>query len=577
MAVARATRLLLPLALLAGCGSGGGGTGVNVLLISLDSTRRDLLGAYGFESARAPGRSSSPNLDRLAAEGVLMEDAYSTTSWTLPSHMSLLTGQPELVHAVDIDYLRPDRSRPTLAGALRARGYRTAGFYSGPYLDPRFGFAQGFDRYEDGYGPALAKASRELRAADERVERAGPADGPAARAARQQALLRVEALSHEDVSSRSVVDAALSELEAAAAAGGPFFLFTHFFDPHYDYVAPAPHDTAFDPDYAGELDGRDFWANPKLSEPDPEHPGLRVRRASERDLEHVRALYAGELAWTDAQIGRLLDKLGELGLAQNTLVIVTADHGDEFFEHGSLGHRRTLFEEVVRVPMILRLPGALAANRRVGGLVSTVDVVPTVLELLALPSIPGLTSSSMVGLIDGREDGAERAVFGRLLTVARIGMRAPSSGDAPIPGQLIRVQETYRKGPIKIVRERSWPEASGPVPPAARAALDKKRDEDHARERLVWIDVERNPAEHEADHSSDFADPRARAALEEFRDRYVELLRERTGARLQDDEDGPLVGLGGLGYTAGTAPADATAIDRFVLPPPGIGVVGKPR
>ncbi len=574
MAVNRIRRLLPLLALLAGCGGAGGGRDTNVLLISLDSTRRDLLGAYGFESAHAPGLSSSPNLDRLAAEGVLMEDAYATTSWTLPSHMSMLTGQPELVHAVEIDYLRPDRTRPTLASALKARGYRTAGFYSGPYLDPRFGFAEGFDRYEDGYGAALADASRALRAADERVEQSGDR---AALQARQQALVRVEALSHKDVSSASIVDAALAELEAAAAAGEPFFLFAHFFDPHYDYVPPAPHDEAFDPDYAGELDGRDFWVNPKLSEPDPRNPGLRVRRASDRDMEHLRALYAGELAWTDAQIGRLLDKLDELGLAENTLVIVTADHGDEFFEHGSLGHRRTLFEEVVRVPMILRLPGALDANRRVEGLVSTTDVVPTVLELLSLPSIPGLTSTSMVGLIEGREDGEDRAVLGRILTAAEIAILSPADDGTRIPGQLLKLQETYRKGPIKITRERSWPEVRGPVPPAAMAVIEKKRDEDYARERLVWIDLERHPEERAADHSSDFSDPRARAALEEFRDLYVELLRERTGARLQDDEDGPLVGLGGLGYTAGTAPEDATAVDRFVPPPPGIDVVGEPR
>ncbi|MEM7305566.1 MAG: sulfatase [Planctomycetota bacterium] len=559
---------------LSACSGGGdapSGEGYNVLLISLDSTRRDLLGAYGFESPYAPGVSPSPNLDALADGGVLLRDAYSTTSWTLPSHMSLLTGQPELVHAVDIDYLRPDPSRRTLAELLRTRGYATSGFFSGPYLDSRFGFAEGFDRYEACYGPTLSDASKRMLAAYERAaQAAATGDARAEREARAEALElegQVDGLSHRDVSSTSIVDAAAEAMAASVRAGQPFFVFAHFFDPHYDYVPPEPFDR-FDPDYAGDVDGEDFWTNPAVSEFDRSLPSGRRRTIGDRDLEHIRALYAGELAWTDAEVGRLLDKLDELGVAERTLVIVTADHGDEFFEHDAIGHRRTLYEEVVQVPMILRMPGVLPAGADVDGLVANNDVYATVLELLEMPAVPGMRSDSMVGLIRGADDGAERAVFGRLLTALQITLQVPS-GDQRIDvqGTLFTLQETYRKGPIKITRRREWPEPAGDVPLEVGTELRRTRDQHRAREVLRWIDVERYPGEPEAMHSTDFTSPSVRALLQEFHDAYGELLRDRAQAGLQGQDEPPLAGMEGLGYTDGASAAVSS--DLFVLPPPG--------
>jgi hypothetical protein len=133
------------------CGQNGGadrpgsipGPGASILLISIDSTRRDLLGVYGYRGRYEPELSPSPNLDRLAGEGVVLDDAYAPTSWTLPSHVSLLTGEPILVHGVDLSHQRPDPSRPVLAEILRAAGYRTAGFFSGAYLEPHFGHERG--------------------------------------------------------------------------------------------------------------------------------------------------------------------------------------------------------------------------------------------------------------------------------------------------------------------------------------------------------------------------------------------------------------------------------------------------
>src|SRR5262249_9142703 len=149
-----------------------------------------------------------------------------------------------------------------------------------------------------------------------------------------------------------------------------FFLFAHYFDPHYDYVPPPPFDGEFDPDYAGSIDGRDFVR--RLADPS----------VTPRDVEHLRALHAGELAWTDSQIGRVLDELDRRGLAPNLLVIVGADRGDEFLEHGGFGHRRTLYQEVVRVPLILRWPNGLKAGGVHKGTRSLASIKPSVLALI---------------------------------------------------------------------------------------------------------------------------------------------------------------------------------------------------
>src|SRR5262245_29730595 len=144
--------LLLTALALAACGRGSRDPRPNVLLISLDSVRRDMLGCFGAKFPHANGRSPSPNLDRLAADGVRFSGARSGTSWTLAAHSTLFTGVPELEHGLEEDGRRLPDDLPTLAEHLRSKGYRTCGVYSGPYLDPRFGFGRGFERYLAGYG-----------------------------------------------------------------------------------------------------------------------------------------------------------------------------------------------------------------------------------------------------------------------------------------------------------------------------------------------------------------------------------------------------------------------------------------
>jgi arylsulfatase A-like enzyme len=513
---------------LAGCGDQppqtASANAPNVLLISLDSVRADQLGAYRELLGRAPGRSPSPSLDRLAAEGVLVTEALATTSWTLPSHVTLFTGLPELVHGVEQDGQALAPELPTLAEELQARGYRTFGVYSGPYLDPRFGLSRGFERYVAGYGPELAAAAERAAGALERVHALDNALDRAQRYAileqNAEAERALEVASHRDVSSRTVSDRVIAELATAAGDERPFFVFAHYFDPHYDYVPPAPFDALLDPDYRGTVDGQDFAR--RLA--DPTLVG--------RDLEHLRALHDGELAWTDSEIGRVLAELERLDLSADTLVVVVADHGEEFLEHGGLGHRRTLYEEVLRVPMILRLPGRLPAGLRPRGPVSLAALLPTVLAL-----------------VDGAPEPLA-ALEDRAPALARLVLNPTGERED------MRVLESFQHGSLKLLR---------------RCTLGSEGA--RAREELSWIDLVQSPGETSQDWSSDFGSAAARTALLAFRETHARLVQERRCAPLATKAEDLLSAFRGLGYAGEEARVGALPGEELVLPPPGEAVL----
>jgi arylsulfatase A-like enzyme len=386
------------LALLAAACGGGAGPDAppaarpNVILISLDTLRADHLSAYGYE------RETSPHIDALAARGVLFEDAVSTTSWTLPAHLSMLTGLSISAHGVCDDRLwqatGPDGEpleiplRGTfLPELLQAAGYRTAGFYTWKYLEPRFGFGPGFDTYARlGHSvfshPELSQRFEALRAAGKAEElKAWMAESP-------------ELFDEQRPTSGEAVDAALAWLDARDG-DAPFFLFLHLFDVHDGYVPPPPFDARFtDPGYAGPITGR------KVTAPDsPVRPDM-----DPADLVQLVALYDGEIAWVDSQVGRVLDRLRELGIAEDTLVVLTSDHGEEFFEHGAKTHRAQLYKESVHVPLIVAWPGGLPAGRRVAGPVGIVDVAPTIAGLAGIPVPRGLTGRDLSAVARGAEN-----------------------------------------------------------------------------------------------------------------------------------------------------------------------------
>jgi arylsulfatase A-like enzyme len=364
----------------------------DVVWISIDTLRADRLSCYGH------GRATSPNIDRLAAEGVLFERALSTTSWTLPAHLSMLTGLPVSSHGVCVpEYPGAAPLRGTFVSeTLRAAGYATGGFYAHGFLERLFA-DKGWDVWER--TGRVHRESLAIRADWEAAQAAGDKELARELKRRHQAMFEEGAPEADDA-----VDRALDWLERTRAADPerPFFLFLHLFDVHTPYKPPAAFD--FDPDYAGPLE-----------EVNVDHPSRPVRPGMDpRDLEHVRALYDGEIAWVDSQVGRLLGALEEAGLARSALVILTADHGDEFLEHGGSGHHHTLYQELLHVPLIARWPAALPAGRRVAERVSIIDIAPTLLAALGLEHPGPLPGIDLFALARGTESPQGRVILSEL-------------------------------------------------------------------------------------------------------------------------------------------------------------------
>jgi arylsulfatase A-like enzyme len=354
----------------------------NVLLISIDMLRPDHLRCYGY------GQPTSPTIDRFAQEGVLFENHFASSSWTLPSHAAIFTSLPDSLHGCTDTDRKLDSSAVTLAERFQAAGYATAGFFSGPYLHPAFGLDQGFEHYED----CAAYASR--------------IDGrpPSEWAMNKDVMVE----SHRDVSGERVYGAVKKWFDARPRK--PFFLFVHLFDVHFDFTPPPPYDKQFDPTYPGWVDGRNFLFDGRYS-----------KDMEPRDLQHLYALYDGEIAWTDSIVARIRADLEKAGVLEDTVIALTSDHGTEFFEHDDKGHRKTLFDEVLRTPLVVRYPAKLPAGKRVAELSRGIDVGPTLLELAGFPAPKDVFGTSLVPLVSGSAGGRPPRVGRVVSELASVG------------------------------------------------------------------------------------------------------------------------------------------------------------
>jgi arylsulfatase A-like enzyme len=340
----------------------------NILLISLDTLRPDRLGCYGAEP------SHSPHLDALAAQGLRFESAYSTSSYTLPSHGSLLTGQYPAFHgAVDVtDTLDPARS-PLLADLFARAGYVTAGFTGGGYVSSEYGFAQGFDRYSHN-DPVWAVDT--LRGAMLLQTMSW-----------ERMPLSPELLRRYDV--RSV-----TEWLSRRSDGVPFFLFLHTYIVHN--YAPS-EEFLRSHDLLGRA-GDDSFERP-FNHKDRE----RFNQGEEISLAAVQGQYLpyydATISTADAFVGQVMAALAAAGLADDTMVVVTSDHGEEFGEHAFFGHGETLYDDNTRVPLIVRLPAnqAGAAGQVLSDPVSLVDIAPWVLEVAGLQPDERMSVSPPLG------------------------------------------------------------------------------------------------------------------------------------------------------------------------------------
>jgi arylsulfatase A-like enzyme len=329
-----------------------------VVLVTIDTLRADALGAYG------QALPTSPTLDALAAEGVLFEQCGASIPSTLPSHASIMTGKQPYAHGVrdNTGYMLSD-DNVTLAEVLRSRGYRTAAEVAAPVVGRRTFMNQGFDHYRD-----LESFDAVPIAVDVDGEPTTLPERPAA-----------------DITNRGI-----EFLESAA--GGPFFLWLHYFDPHVFYNPP-----------------------PAFQQLVPQ------------------SAYHAEVRYVDTELGRVVETLRRLGLEGRTLLVATSDHGEGLNEHDESTHSYFLYETTLRVPLIFWGPGVIREARRVPSLVRSVDIAPTILDLLGEPPLPGVQGVSLVPLIDGRAESLELASYAEsilpLVTFGTSMLRSIREGD----------------------------------------------------------------------------------------------------------------------------------------------------
>jgi arylsulfatase A-like enzyme len=337
-----ATRLFAVLLFLAlgSCSSSETRSPGNILLVILDTTRADHLSSYGYE------RSTTPNLDRLAAEGERYTQAWAQSSWTLPTVATILTGLPPNAHGAGrtgagMYGVRPEV--PTLAEKLQSAGWDTAAFVNVVWCSPRISsLDRGFDLYDFQTSDETNRGQRDARA---------------------------------------TTDAAVTWLRARGDA--PFLAVVHYFDPHLTYDPPAPFDVVHQPEGRSLIPPGFGSAEQTFGIRDG---SIELDPAQRRSLV---ARYDGELAFADEQFGRLRAEMEQLGSWDDTLVVVVADHGEEFWDHGGFEHGHTHYRELNRVPLIVRRPGA-GDGRVIDARVRQLDVAPTVLEFAGLWPSAGL-------------------------------------------------------------------------------------------------------------------------------------------------------------------------------------------
>ena len=317
----------------------------NVLLLVVDTLRADKLSGYGY------ARQTSPHMDQVGREGVTFDAAVATSSWTLPTHASMLTGLAPHVHGAERSDLRNGTS---LAEVMLARGYRTAAVAANlMWITRAHGFGPGFVRFDDGFFSVLDVWMHTLYGRT------------LVRGVRQHFL-------HGNPMPKRRADnvfrSALSWI--GQRQDRPFFVFLNVMETHSPYDPPAPWNSKFS-----------NLKNPRLINIYPK-PGGEPAHLTPAEAQGSRDAYDGAIAYVDDQIGNLLAELKKRGLEENTIVIVTADHGESLGDHGLQGHTNALYWELIHVPLLMRWPGHLPAGKRVATTISMMSLPATVLDLL---------------------------------------------------------------------------------------------------------------------------------------------------------------------------------------------------
>lgn len=333
----------------------------NVLLYVIDTLRADHLGSYGYD------RDTSPTLDRMAQSGVRFENAISTASWTLPAHHSMFTGLTAQEHGIGRSHEGLPADTPTLAGRLRDKGFRTAAFSANVFFVTHDRLGNGFMLFDDYYQDLEDMLLRTMYG-------------------RAVEAFILQPLGYEDIPSRkraeNVHRSFLNWVDTDPQQ--PFFGFINILDTHDPYLPPQPFRQKYSnsPDPGGILNWRVGRADPELTED---------------EIQEEIAAYDGAIAYVDEMFRHLLEQLEQRGILQNTIVVVTSDHGESFNEHGFFLHGHSLYRQQIQVPLMMYWPGAITAGMVVDTPVSIASIPATIMDLLGYPETdfkqPSLTDT----------------------------------------------------------------------------------------------------------------------------------------------------------------------------------------
>ncbi len=382
----------------------------NVLIVTIDTLRGDSIGLDGSSV-------QTPNLDQVGHAGTWFTNAIVQQPNTNASHTSIFTGVFPYVHGVRqhmIDRLSPDVQ--TLAEVLGQNGYQTAGLYSWVSLEPGFSGLRGFQTYQD-LSIHLSSALADPRFQNLIVTYRLLGKYLFVPGIVENRFLSDSQNAVEDTTdgkANVTTDAAVRWLEANGNGSKPFFLWVHYYDPHYPYTPPPPFDTMYDPTYTGTVDGgmgtiHYIYAN-------------NTGKLTDADVNHLHALYDGEISFTDQQVGRLMNTVDQLGLTNNTIVVITGDHGESLGTNGRWFHGAQLNYEDIHVPLIMRFPSVIPVNHSVAAPVESIDIMPTILDMLHVPAPAKVQGKSLMPLMTGADNGTNQSAISMMDSLNQISL-----------------------------------------------------------------------------------------------------------------------------------------------------------
>ncbi len=358
----------------------------NVMVLIMDTTRRDRLSVYGHD------RPTSPNLERLASEGAVFQRATSSATYTLSSHASILTGKLPSQHGATMRSGHLSASSRTMAECLKDASRNTAAFVANRVLRTESGVSRGFDLFNDLVDPQVCQTGlwdvvHNVQSLASHYFKALKFDG--------QPHWIEDHQRPAELQNKEILEWVNKNRDE------PFFLFVNYYDPHWPYLPEEEFRKKFEVAYDGPISGYLFRDN----------EFKKGYELTEEDHEYLFSLYDAEIAYLDHHIGKLTDALREQGILDDTLLVITSDHGEYFGEHGCYSHKE-LYEEVVGVPLLMRLPGTIPAGVVIDDPVQLTDIAPTVLELAGATIPRGVQGRSLAGLLSAsQEEGKELAVL----------------------------------------------------------------------------------------------------------------------------------------------------------------------